>query len=313
MMDGPVPRSGILRDPASAPSRPGDRREGAESATRSIGLLYQFSFAASFNTTVPSPGGLGWMGRRATRTTSTPAGYRPLWDRAKSMADGGNRFFVPEAADALPDLSDPDGVPPSPTTRRRADACAPASTRGERFNFCSDGCKWIFDREPEKYVQAWLPVHQIYQGNCGGGPPCPTCSPGNGIQGMVSTTAEYLDLARQGVLGCLARADSRRWRWGMTVKALYDYDYPSKDRQELFGDDILVNVMWTTTGCWPLRRASGHPRRCPGREPKSQMIDTWAASDPDYDPFSPDGLANRPGGVPTRRERSTIPAWCTRA
>ena len=40
--------------------------------------------------------------------------------------------------------------------------------RGERFNTCSDGCKWIFEREPEKYVQAWLPVHQIYQGNCGG-------------------------------------------------------------------------------------------------------------------------------------------------
>jgi len=43
-----------------------------------------------------------------------------------------------------------------------------SSFRGERFNTCSDGCKWIFDREPQKYVQAWLPVHQIYQGNCGG-------------------------------------------------------------------------------------------------------------------------------------------------
>jgi phenol hydroxylase P3 protein len=40
--------------------------------------------------------------------------------------------------------------------------------QGERYNFCSDGCKWIFDREPWKYIQAWLPVHQIYQGNCGG-------------------------------------------------------------------------------------------------------------------------------------------------
>jgi phenol hydroxylase P3 protein len=40
--------------------------------------------------------------------------------------------------------------------------------KGERYDFCSNGCKWIFDREPEKYVQAWLPVHQIYQGNCGG-------------------------------------------------------------------------------------------------------------------------------------------------
>jgi phenol hydroxylase P3 protein len=24
----------------------------------------------------------------------------------------------------------------------------------------------VFDNEPEKYAQAWLPVHQIYQGNC---------------------------------------------------------------------------------------------------------------------------------------------------
>ena len=31
----------------------------------------------------------------------------------------------------------------------------------------------------------------------------------------------------------------------MTVKALYDYDYPSRDRQELYGDDMLVNVAWT--------------------------------------------------------------------
>ena len=27
-------------------------------------------------------------------------------------------------------------------------------------------CQEIFDGEPEKYVQSWLPVHQIYQGHC---------------------------------------------------------------------------------------------------------------------------------------------------
>jgi len=37
---------------------------------------------------------------------------------------------------------------------------------GEIFHFCSDGCHDIFIDEPEKYVNAWLPVHQIYQGNC---------------------------------------------------------------------------------------------------------------------------------------------------
>jgi phenol hydroxylase P3 protein len=39
---------------------------------------------------------------------------------------------------------------------------------GNRYHFCSDGCKEIFDDEPEKYVQAWLPIQQIFQGNCGG-------------------------------------------------------------------------------------------------------------------------------------------------
>ncbi len=40
--------------------------------------------------------------------------------------------------------------------------------KGERYHTCSDGCHDIFEREPEKYVQAWLPVNQILQGNCGG-------------------------------------------------------------------------------------------------------------------------------------------------
>jgi phenol hydroxylase P3 protein len=40
--------------------------------------------------------------------------------------------------------------------------------QGETYHFCSDGCKDIFDGEPEKYVQAWMPVQQIFQGNCGG-------------------------------------------------------------------------------------------------------------------------------------------------
>jgi phenol hydroxylase P3 protein len=39
---------------------------------------------------------------------------------------------------------------------------------GNRYHFCSDGCKDIFDNEPEKYCQAWMPTHQVYQGNCGG-------------------------------------------------------------------------------------------------------------------------------------------------
>jgi phenol hydroxylase P3 protein len=38
--------------------------------------------------------------------------------------------------------------------------------QGDKYHFCSDHCKEIFDDEPEKFVQSWLPVHQIYQGHC---------------------------------------------------------------------------------------------------------------------------------------------------
>jgi phenol hydroxylase P3 protein len=55
--------------------------------------------------------------------------------------------------------------PDDPTTLCQRDSVY----KGEKFQTCSNGCQWIFEREPEKYVQAWLPVHQIYQGNCGGG------------------------------------------------------------------------------------------------------------------------------------------------
>ena len=75
----------------------------------------------------------------------------------------------------------------------------------------------------------------------------------------------------------------------MAVKALYDYDYPSKDRQELFGDDILVNVLWTNNMMFASAACFRAPKALSWEDFKSQMIDPWAASDPDYDPSTPGG------------------------
>ena len=91
---------------------------------------------------------------------------RPLDEKAARMQDSGNRFF----SRGLPQLCQVCQIPmlfsePGDPTRV---AFRVSEYRGERFNTCSDGCQWIFEREPAKYVQAWLPVHQIYQGNCGG-------------------------------------------------------------------------------------------------------------------------------------------------
>jgi len=43
-------------------------------------------------------------------------------------------------------------------------ACHRETTyKGEKYHFCSDGCQHIFDNEPEKYVQAWLPMPALFQ------------------------------------------------------------------------------------------------------------------------------------------------------
>ncbi|QDQ98218.1 phenol hydroxylase subunit P4 [Tomitella fengzijianii] len=69
----------------------------------------------------------------------------------------------------------------------------------------------------------------------------------------------------------------------MTVKALYEYDYPSADRAELYGDDQLVYVYWrgnllfSSAGCFRV------PRAVTFADFQEQFVDGWAASDPDFD------------------------------
>jgi len=127
-------------------------------------LLYTFSHAAAFNTTTPGPDELDWLS--ASYPDTFDRHYRPKWERAQRLADSGHRFFNL----GLPMLCQTCQIPLAFTEPGDPATISVRSSefRGERFNLCSDGCQWIFDREPEKYVQAWLPVHQIYQGNCGG-------------------------------------------------------------------------------------------------------------------------------------------------
>lgn len=126
--------------------------------------LYQFSFAAMFTTTVPDTEELDWLSAQYPETFDRI--FRPKWEKAARIAEEGGRFFF----QGLPQLCQVCQVPmlftepgdPTTICQRGTDF------EGEHYNFCSDGCQWIFEREPEKYVQAWLPVHQIFQGNCGG-------------------------------------------------------------------------------------------------------------------------------------------------
>lgn len=127
-------------------------------------IFYQFAHAGAYSTTVPMDDELDWFGEQYPDTFNQY--YRPAYEKAKAMQSEGNRFFNA----GLPMLCQVCQIPMGFTEPGNPGLQSQRVSHyeGERYNTCSDGCKWIFDREPWKFRQAWLPVHQIYQGNCGG-------------------------------------------------------------------------------------------------------------------------------------------------
>jgi phenol hydroxylase P4 protein len=69
----------------------------------------------------------------------------------------------------------------------------------------------------------------------------------------------------------------------MAVKALYNYDFPSADRAENFGDDQLVYVHWTGNPLFCSAACFRVPRAMPFGEFVAGVVGPWAGSDPDFD------------------------------
>jgi phenol hydroxylase P3 protein len=124
--------------------------------------FYQYGAAAPFHTWSPSSEDLDWLSAKYPNTFDKL--YRPRFEYWAEQHKEGNRFYNT----TLPQLCQVCQIPmvfteptdPTKICYRESDY------KGEKYHMCSDHCKHIFDDEPEKYVQAWLPVHQIFQGNC---------------------------------------------------------------------------------------------------------------------------------------------------
>jgi phenol hydroxylase P3 protein len=124
--------------------------------------FYGFNAASAFHTWVPTEEEMAWLS--AKYPDSFDRYYRPRFDYWGKQAKEGNRFYMK----TLPMLCQTCQIPmlfTEPGNPRKIGA-RESDYLGDKFHFCSDHCKEIFDHEPQKYVQAWLPVHQIYQGNC---------------------------------------------------------------------------------------------------------------------------------------------------
>jgi phenol hydroxylase P3 protein len=126
--------------------------------------FYGFTHAAHFHTWVPNENEMSWLASKYPDTFDKF--YRPRYDFWQAEEQAGRRYYNK----SLPALCQVCTIPmlftdvndPTTLSLRHLDY------KGERYRFCSDGCKDIFAFEPEKYIQTWLPVHEILKGNCGG-------------------------------------------------------------------------------------------------------------------------------------------------
>jgi phenol/toluene 2-monooxygenase (NADH) P3/A3 len=128
--------------------------------------FYGYGAAAAFHTWVPSDDELRWLSEKYP--DSFDQYHRPRLEHYRDEAAQGRRFYNA----TLPMLCTTCQIPmlftqPGDPRWIAYHECEHTTAEGtETYHFCSSHCQEIFEHEPEKYVQGWLPVHQIYQGQC---------------------------------------------------------------------------------------------------------------------------------------------------
>ncbi|THF60373.1 YHS domain-containing protein [Pseudothauera rhizosphaerae] len=128
--------------------------------------LYQWNFGTMFHTWIPSPEELDWLSAKYPDTFDKY--YRPRWEMWAQMEKEGKRYVNAGGLGAncqvcqFPMIFTEPGDPTKLCHRQTV-------YKKEKYHFCSDHCQHIFENEPEKYIQSWLPVNQMLQGNMGGG------------------------------------------------------------------------------------------------------------------------------------------------
>jgi phenol/toluene 2-monooxygenase (NADH) P3/A3 len=143
-----------------------EANESKEHVSHQVMLaLYQWRFGTAFHGWIPSDEDMDWLSAKYPNTFDKY--YRPRWEHIKKLEAEGKPFKnygLPKLCQCcqLPTLFTEPGDPTSLCQRE-------TKYKNETYHFCSDGCQDIFNNEPEKYVQAWLPMTQLFQGNSGGG------------------------------------------------------------------------------------------------------------------------------------------------
>jgi phenol hydroxylase P3 protein len=125
-------------------------------------VFYGYNESTAFHTWLPEVAELDWLSKKYPN--SFDRYYRPRLEHYAQLQAQGERF----SNHTLPMQCQTCQMPMIFTEQNSPRWIAYRETQhqGETFHFCSDHCEEIFTNEPEKYVQANLPVHQILQGHC---------------------------------------------------------------------------------------------------------------------------------------------------
>ncbi len=125
-------------------------------------LFYQYTHAAAFHTWLPTSEEMRWLGQKYPDTFERY--YRGRFEHWAQVKRSKGRWFN----QYLPMLCQVCQVPMMFTEPGEPTQICFRETEyaGMAYHFCSDHCREIFEHEPRKFAQSWLPVHQIYEGTC---------------------------------------------------------------------------------------------------------------------------------------------------
>jgi phenol hydroxylase P3 protein len=130
-------------------------------------VFYNHNVAAGLHTWLPDEKKMNWLSEKYPDTFDKH--YKPLWEEyAKHDKGNGQRWY----SETLPLICQTCQIPLTFTDIEKGNPHVQSHEvteyNGEKFHFCGANCKHIFEDQPQKYIQSWLPPHQIFQGNCGG-------------------------------------------------------------------------------------------------------------------------------------------------
>ena len=121
--------------------------------------IYQWNFGTAFHSDVPTEEEMDWLSTKYPDTFDKY--YRPRWNYMKEQVEKGKPFKNMGLGKLCQVCQSPClyTEPDDPTMLCHRETVF----ENEKYQFCSDHCMDIFNYEPEKYVQAYLPMNQIFQ------------------------------------------------------------------------------------------------------------------------------------------------------